>query len=194
MTSGKSLRSEPIPYPSSRWMKFALDAPILLYRLGLGPVVGRLFMILTTTGRTSGLPRRIAIEYHARQGRKYVVSAWGERAQWYKNLLADPHVTIQTANGAESVIARRVTSDAELTEAYRLLEYNPFMRRWVEALGVRLDLDAFLAHKDRFHLVTFDPTDAPTPPPLEADLKWVWEVVISAVALGWLMDRVGRRR
>jgi len=47
-------------YPSGI-MKRLLKAPILFYRLGLGLVVGRLFMVMTTTGRKSGQPRRIAM-------------------------------------------------------------------------------------------------------------------------------------
>lgn len=47
-------------YPSGI-MKWLLKAPILFYRLGLGLVVGRLFMVMTTTGCKSGQPRRIAM-------------------------------------------------------------------------------------------------------------------------------------
>ena len=54
----------PIPYPDTPLMKHAYRFPVLLYRLGLGRLAGRLFMILTTTGRSSGLPRRTAIEFH----------------------------------------------------------------------------------------------------------------------------------
>jgi hypothetical protein len=35
-------------------VKWLFQSPILLYRLGLGFLVGRLFMVMTTVGRKSG--------------------------------------------------------------------------------------------------------------------------------------------
>jgi hypothetical protein len=78
--------SQLLPYPHDPILKWSFRLPILLYRLGLGPIVGRRFMILTTTGRKSGLPRHHAIEFHSFEGRKYVFSAWGDKADWYRNL------------------------------------------------------------------------------------------------------------
>ncbi|MFI9592859.1 nitroreductase family deazaflavin-dependent oxidoreductase [Nonomuraea sp. NPDC052265] len=70
--------------------------PILLYRLGLGPLLGRRVMLLTHTGRVSRLPRRAVIEVVQRDGRGYVAaSGFGPRADWYRNVRATPQVTIQ---------------------------------------------------------------------------------------------------
>jgi deazaflavin-dependent oxidoreductase (nitroreductase family) len=179
----------PIPYPDNPVMKWAYKSPILFYRLGLGPLVGRLFMVLTTTGRTSGLPRRTAIEFHTWRGRTYVLSAWGERAQWYRNLQADPRVTIQTARGVEHMVARRVTDPDELAEAFEMVEQVPAFRAWFGLMGLEVSRAAFLVERERFHLVTFDPTDAPTPPPLPADLVWTWGALGVLLALGWLFRR-----
>lgn len=168
---------ESIPYPSHPVMKWLFKTPLLLWRLGLGPLVGRLFMIMTTTGRKSGQPRHTAIEYHTWRGRKYVLAAW-PKSDWYRNLQADPRLTIQTAVGAESVIARRLTDEAELADVYEFAAANPLMRRFWQLLGFDLNLESFLAHKEQFHLLTFEPTTEPTPPPLAADLVWVWPVVL----------------
>lgn len=162
-----------IPYPRGI-AKYFYKLPILLYRLGLGFVAGRLFLVLTTWGRKSGQPRRTAVEFHTWKGRKYIVSGWGEKAHWYRNIQANPHVTIQTAAGAESVVARRVTDDDDLREAFELIEHNPTMRAWVAALGGEVSADAFVREKNRFFLITFDPTTERTPPPLTLDLRWVW--------------------
>jgi|YNPBryunderm2012_1023409.scaffolds.fasta_scaffold42876_2 hypothetical protein len=57
-------------------------------------------------------------------------------------------------------------------------------------LGVELTRESFLANRERFYLVTFDPTDEPTPPPLPADLRWVWLVVLTlTAALCWFRRR-----
>jgi deazaflavin-dependent oxidoreductase (nitroreductase family) len=179
-----------LAYPSSRLLKQAFKAPIPLWRIGLGFLVGKLFMILTTTGRKSGLPRHTAIEFHEYKGRKYIYSGFGEKADWYKNILADPRVTIQTASGTEHVIARRITDEGDLAEAFQFVAHNPTMKRWIQAIGFRLNLDEFIDMKDRLFLVTFDPTEKPTPLPLEADLKWIWLVIVPvSILIGWLLIR-----
>jgi len=53
-----------------------------------------------------------------------------------------------------------------------------------------------VAQQDRFIILTFDPTNEPTPPPLEADLRWVlfvaFPIVLSVLLQRWLNTR--RRR
>lgn len=180
-----------LPYPGNPALKVLFRSPLLLWRLGLGPLVGQLFMILTTTGRKSGLPRHTAIEYHTWRGRKYAVAAWPQ-SDWYRNLQADPLVTVQTAAGTESAIARRLTDDQELAEVYAFINEKPTLRRVWQMLGFDFDmtLEGFLAEKDRFHLLTFDRSDKPGPTPLAVDLPWVWLVVPAIFLLAWR----GRRK
>jgi deazaflavin-dependent oxidoreductase (nitroreductase family) len=168
---------EKLPYPSGL-VKWLYKTPILLYRLGLGFLVGRLFMIMTTVGRKSGQPRRTAIEFHEYKGRRYVFSAWGTKADWYRNIEANPGITIQTWRGAESVRARRITSEVELAEAFAFAMANPSMRMVMKSAGFNLTMEGFLAQKEHFTFVTFDPTDRPTPEPLRADLVWVWALLL----------------
>jgi deazaflavin-dependent oxidoreductase (nitroreductase family) len=168
---------ECLPYPSGL-IKRLYNSPILFYRLGLGYIVGQLFMVLTTKGRRSGLTRRTAIEFHEYKGRRYVFSAWGAKADWYRNIEANPHITIQTWRGAESVTARRLTSDLELAEAFEFALSNPSMRIVMKSFGFDLTLDEFIKQKERFTFITFDPVDQPTPEPLKADLRWLWLLVI----------------
>jgi len=181
-------------YPGSRWLKFAVKAPIFLWRLGLGPIVGRVFMLITTIGRKTGLPRRTVVEYHVlpENGRKYAPCAFGPKAQYYRNIVADPHVTIQTADGTERMIATRVTDDDELVAVYELFRRRDpvVLNRYLDSLDIRPDPAEVVAKKDRIYWLRFDPTDEPTPPPLEADLKWVWLVVLA----GLVGFGLGRRK
>lgn len=183
---------ETLPYPTGA-LKQLYRSPILLYRLGLGALVGRLFMVMTTTGRKTGLPRRTAIEFHEFNGRRYVLSGWGAHTDWYRNLQADPRLTIQTWRGAESVVARPLETDEEMAEAYRWAMASPALRAVARSVGFDLTLEQFLAQKDRFKLITFDPTDSRTPEPVRADLWWVWPVIAAAAAL-LALRRAGRSR
>lgn len=74
VANGK-LITERLTYPTGTPLKYLYKTPILLYRMGLGPVIGRLFMIITTTGRKSGLPRRTAIEFHQYGGMRCFINA-----------------------------------------------------------------------------------------------------------------------
>ncbi len=49
------------------------------------------FLYLTTTGRRSGLPRKIEIWFTQREGRFYILAEHGHKAQWVQNLQADAH-------------------------------------------------------------------------------------------------------
>ena len=180
-----------MPYPAGKLFKFLVKAPILTWRLGLGRLVGHIFLLITARGRKSGLPRRTMTEYHVLGGKIYVPCAFGPRADWYKNITADPRVIIQTWQGAEAMRAMLVTDDGELRDVCRFIRHRtPLMRReYLRGLGIRPDdPDDVIAKKDRVTIFRFDPTDDPTPPPpppLEADLVWVWPVMVIVLLRLW---------
>jgi deazaflavin-dependent oxidoreductase (nitroreductase family) len=66
-----------------------------LYALGFGPVVGRLILLLTTRGRKTGLLRVTALQYEEIDDAIVVGSSRGTKADWYRNILADPHVLVR---------------------------------------------------------------------------------------------------
>lgn len=176
-------------YPDSPLEKFLVKLPILFWRLGMGPVTGQLFLVLTTTGRKSGLPRRTMVEYSRMSGRKYSPCAFGERANWYQNIVADPQVTVQSADGTERMKAARVTDDKELLSLIENgLRTNPMMLKWYfNSLGIDFEKEEdILAQKDKIFFVRFDPVEEITPPGLEVDLAWLWPLL--------LLFTLGRRR
>ncbi|WP_116248576.1 nitroreductase family deazaflavin-dependent oxidoreductase [Nocardiopsis sp. FIRDI 009] len=87
--------SEP---PHTPLRRAAFRAPIWLYRLGLGPLLGRRFVLLTHRGRASGEPRQAVLEVVGRDdstGAVLVAAAYGQRAQWFRNIQAEPRVLFQ---------------------------------------------------------------------------------------------------
>ncbi len=179
-------------YPDEGWRQVMFKAPVHLFRMGLAPLIGKIMMLITHTGRKSGLPRRTMVEYHKLNGAKYVPVAFGRKAQWYKNIEADPHVTIQTADGIESMQAVRVTEGRELLTVYNLFARRdpPLLRWYLTSLGIDPDDPRdVLGKKDRIHWLRFDPLEAPTPAPMEADLKWVLPAVAAGLVGGWLFLR-----
>jgi len=78
--------------------------PIYLYRLHLGWLLGgHRFLLLVHRRRKTGLLHQTALEvvlYEPSSRESVVVSAWGEEADWYRNLQKCPAIEIRT--GRES--------------------------------------------------------------------------------------------
>jgi deazaflavin-dependent oxidoreductase (nitroreductase family) len=75
---------------------------------------------LTTTGRRSGRPHEIEIWFGIREGRLYLLSGGGDRADWVKNLKQSPRVKVrinsQTASGTARVVRPNTKEDAAARE------------------------------------------------------------------------------
>jgi len=172
-------------YPDIVARRLLHKAPVLLWRLGLGRLVGRPLMLLTTTGRTSGRPRHTPLAAHRMGGRTYAWCPYGGRGHWYRNLTANPVVTVQTAEGARSARAVRIDDDAEVADLYGLLKGfdAALLHRYLESEGIADSVSDVVANKGRLHLVRLAPTLGPGPDPLKADLPWVW--ALPAFALLW---------
>jgi deazaflavin-dependent oxidoreductase (nitroreductase family) len=75
-----------------RWL---VRAPIWLFRVRLGFVFGARLLLLEHTGRKTGARRYVVLEVIGRRPRTYLVpSAYGARAQWYRNVRANPSVRV----------------------------------------------------------------------------------------------------
>ena len=102
-----------LPYPKGL-LRLIFRAPILLYRLGLGRLLGNRFLLLEQRGRRSGKIRRTIVEvvdFDPERASYVVVSAWGVKADWYRNLAADPAVTVSVSNKRFLALARIVTPE-----------------------------------------------------------------------------------
>lgn len=176
-------------YPGGGWRRLMFKAPLILWRMGFGPVIGRVMLVLTHTGRKSGLPRHTMVEYHILDSVKYVPCAFGPRSDWYKNITADPRVTIQTARSSERSLAVRVTDDQELLAVYDLfIRRDPPLTRWyLDSLDIQPHHDDVLAKKERINWFRFDSTDEDTPPALETDLVWVLPIAGIGLLVSWVL-------
>lgn len=68
---------------------------------------------VTTTGRRSGKPHEIEIWFGVVDDTMYLISGNGPGADWYRNALADPHVTVRLGGRVRSGVARDVTDPVE---------------------------------------------------------------------------------
>jgi deazaflavin-dependent oxidoreductase (nitroreductase family) len=57
---------------------------------------------ITTTGRTSGLPRRIEIFFHQFDGDYFITGRPGRKRDWLANMIANPEFTLHLKGGVEA--------------------------------------------------------------------------------------------
>lgn len=102
--------------------------PQFLYAIGLGPIYGRVVLLLTNIGRKSGLPRVTPLQYEEMDGCIYVASARGTKADWYRNIVANPKVNIRVRTRQFDGAAETVTDPGRIADflEYRLSK-NPRM-------------------------------------------------------------------
>lgn len=76
-----------------RWI---VRAPVWLYRARLGFVFGGRFLMLEHRGRKSGARRYVVLEVidHPSPGRYVVVSGFGARSHWFRNITHTPTVRL----------------------------------------------------------------------------------------------------
>jgi deazaflavin-dependent oxidoreductase (nitroreductase family) len=152
------LRSRP-----NRALGFVLRLPSYLYRFWLGGLLGHRFLLLTHRGRKSGLTRLTPLEvlhYDPLSRESVVLSAWGKKADWYRDIDASPPLEVETAGERYPPAPRFLTAE----EAYAVItEYairHPLASRVLErALGYSVTLSAASrrAFADSAELVAFRP-------------------------------------
>jgi deazaflavin-dependent oxidoreductase (nitroreductase family) len=76
-----------------RWI---VRSPIIVYRARMGLVFGPRMLMLEHTGRITGTRRYVVLEIvgHPNPDTYVVVSGFGAKAQWYRNVRANPRVRI----------------------------------------------------------------------------------------------------
>ncbi|HLC05342.1 MAG TPA: nitroreductase family deazaflavin-dependent oxidoreductase [Anaerolineales bacterium] len=127
-----------IPYPKGL-LRLGLRAPLLFYRLGLGGLLGKRFLLLEHRGRRSGAIRRTVIEVidlDPQRGSFVVVSAWGTKADWYRNLLAEPAVELAVSTRHFPAVARTVSREEAQIHLRNYATHHPAAFRELGSLLV----------------------------------------------------------
>jgi deazaflavin-dependent oxidoreductase (nitroreductase family) len=104
------------PGAVARWF---FRAPIYLYRIGLGGLLGQRFVMIEHTGRNSGLLRRTALEIVHRDDESIdVAAAWGVKSDWYRNLQADPRLKVSRGRLKGAAATASVLDQASAESVY----------------------------------------------------------------------------
>ena len=127
-----------------RWF---VRTPIWMFRARLGFVFGSRLLMLEHVGRVSGRRRYVVLEVvdHPAADRYVVVSGFGERAQWFRNVAANPRVRIFLASHLPALaIASRLDADPAAAALSRYAAAHP--QSWAklrpvleQTLGARIN-------------------------------------------------------
>lgn len=112
----------------TRWL---VRAPIALYRVGLGWMLGSRICMLEHRGRRSGFRRFVCLEVVGRPDlrRLIVVSGFGDRSQWYQNLQVHPGCFVSNGRMSRAAAIARFLSTQE-SEAALSAYQQRYPRDW----------------------------------------------------------------
>ena len=155
---------KPPPKPDGLLL-ILFKAPVFLYRMGLGRLMGERFLLLTHEGRMSHTIHRTLLEvirHDPETGESLVISAYGDKANWYRNIRAKPALEV-CVGGRCYPPRQRFLSIEEADEIFREYElgHGRYIRKLVKLTGgeydgseeSRLELISF------FRMVAFSPRD-----------------------------------
>lgn len=166
---------------------------VLFFRLGLGNLGNRpetsQVMVLSHRGRKSGLLRRTPVNFALVDGDIYCTAAFGSRADWYRNIQADPNVEAWLPNAWVAGVAEEVPdSDPRRNALMRqVLIASGFAAPLFAGVNPKTISDQRLAELSaEYRLIRIRRTESLTGPGGPGDLAWVWPLT-AAVLLALLL-------
>jgi deazaflavin-dependent oxidoreductase (nitroreductase family) len=171
---------------------------VFWWRLGMGPFGNRpelsgSIMVLTHTGRKSGLKRRTPVNYALLGGEVYCTAGFGAGTDWYRNLLVNPKVEVWLPEGWFAGIAEDNSDSPERAFIMRqVLIGSGFAARLAGINPLKMSDEELVPLTQKYRLVRIRLETPRTGAGGPGDLAWLWPVVTSAL-LGMLLLRRRRR-
>ncbi|MGX1669256.1 nitroreductase/quinone reductase family protein [Streptomyces sp. NPDC055400] len=121
----------------SRYREFKFRSVTWFQRRLGNPLLSRLpgQILLETTGRTSGLPRRTPVGGRLVGREFWWVSEYGDKSQYVRNIQADPKIRVRIKGRWHTGTAHLLPDDDARARLKRLPRYNSAA---VRALGTNL--------------------------------------------------------
>ncbi len=139
-----------------------MKMPLIFYRLGLGRLLGKRFMLLTHKGRRSGKVYRTVLavlRFDEKTREILAVSPWSA-SNWYRNIQVTPALKVET-DGVRYVPVQRSLSPEEIAALFvEFRKEHPIFSRMVARIpGWKIDstYHEFLALARTLRGVSFRP-------------------------------------
>lgn len=115
-------------YPPNALLRAFFRFPVYIYKIGLGWILGKRFVLFHHVGRKSGKNYQTVVEVveiEKETGNVIVVSGYGERTQWYQNLKHMQTTTIQLGNQKSQVSIEMLSAEAGADIMADYLQHYP---------------------------------------------------------------------
>ena len=100
----------------------------VMYAIGLGSLIGKIILLLTTTGRKTGLKRVTPLQYEEIDGKYYLGAARGLKADWVRNIQANSQVEIRVKSLNFQGQAEVITDPCRIADFVEVrLQRHPFI-------------------------------------------------------------------
>lgn len=154
---------------------------LLLWRLGLGgwmnawpEVMGRV-MVITHTGRKTGLRRRTPVNYAIVDGEIYCMAGFGKISDWYRNIVTDPNIEVWLPDGWWQGTVEQVSDPVLRVPLVRAVVIGSGFAGYLFGLNPHRMTDQELATATApYCLMHIRRTAARTGAQGPGDLAWVW--------------------
>lgn len=163
---------------------------LLHWYLGLGwminiwPAVIGQIMVLTHTGRKSGLRRRTPVNYAVVDGELYCTAGFGKTSDWYRNMKANPNIEVWMPDGSwfEGKV-EDVTASPEHVRLMRAVMIGSGFAAYVFGLNPHKlsdqELEQVTAPYRLLHIVRGAARTGPGGP---GEYAWIWPVIVFLTA------------
>lgn len=128
-----------------RFVRVANHTLRWLYRMRLGGLLGDRFLLITHVGRRSGKLHQTIVETfrHDRDRERYIIiSGWGERSDWLRNIEHNPHVLLTVGGRRYAASAVRLSPAEAARELCDYAERRPRAFRYLARTLVRRGVSA----------------------------------------------------
>ncbi|MCP4168358.1 MAG: nitroreductase family deazaflavin-dependent oxidoreductase [Chloroflexi bacterium] len=129
--------------PPKGFSRLLWRAPIWIYRLKLGWLMGGRFLLLHHSGRSSGLPRQTVLEIVAHDemaGTYMIASGFGPKSDWFRNIKKSPEVSIEVGRSKLDMLAGPLEPEASGRAMVDYAHRNPrAAKELMRICGYRVD-------------------------------------------------------
>jgi deazaflavin-dependent oxidoreductase (nitroreductase family) len=154
---------------------------LFLWRLGLGPwlslwpqVTGR-YLVITHTGRKSGLRHQTPVNYAVVNDEVYCAAGFGSISDWFRNIKANPQVEVWLQDSWWAGEAEEITSPELRLPLLRAVIIDSGFAGPMFGVDARQpDDQQFTKATQDYRLIHIKRLQARTGPGGPGDLAWVW--------------------
>lgn len=191
---------KPVEDATRKAFKLLNHFMIVMWRLGLGGMVnfwpagvGRI-MVIKHYGRKSGLARLTPVNYTLVKDEIYCVAAYGEKADWYRNVHANPGVEVWLPNGWwEGRVEEIQGQEGRVDLIRQILIASGFAAYTVGLDPHKMDDAALDEATAKYRLLHIKRGAARTGTGGPGDLSWIWPLATMILLPLALIKRKRRR-